>query len=220
MNDKFWFQEPEILLTKFMDFFPSKRMSTVERLNSIVRLSVYVTIALILLKNAVWPVYITLVSLALTLFIYNNVKEQFDSADLADNEAIDESTGEKCTMPTTLNPYMNVTMDEISDNPDRAPACNILNPMVSGQVDEKFAEGLYRDVDDIFGRDASINFWSNPSTTIPGDQNKFANWLYGNMPSCKEDSAFCGRTQHYSLRSQRQEFVNPESGVTINPLGN
>lgn len=217
MDDKFWYEEPSILLDRFIDFFPSKRMSTAERLNSIVRLAIYITVVLMLMKGALWPLYITLIVMGLTLFIYKNTAEPFRP--LGANEIIDEF-GERCTIPTTQNPYMNVTIDEIQDNPDRAPACSPLNPMISSQIDDNFKKGHYRDIDDIFDKQASINFWTNASTTIPGDQNKFARWLFGDMPSCKEDSAHCGRTQHLSLRNQRQKFVDPVSGVAINPVGN
>ena len=35
-------------------------------------------------------------------------------------------------------------------------------------------------------------FYSTPNTkVVAGDQNAFAQWCYGNMPSCKEDYNNC-----------------------------
>ena len=46
---------------------------------------------------------------------------------------------------------------------------------------------LFQDLgDSIAFKQSMRNFYSMPSTTIPNDQEKFANLLYGNMPSCKE----------------------------------
>lgn len=219
MNSKFWSQDPSILLSNLVDFFPSRKMNNSEKLNAIVRLSAYIAIALMLLKGALWPIYILLIALGGTLFIFMNASpETFDEIfDLPDDEIIDEF-GERCTLPTVQNPYMNVTIDEIQDDPERAPACSPLNPMIAGQIEDKFSHNLYRDVDDIFSRDASLNFWTNPSTTIPNDQHKLAMWLYGDMPSCKEDTANCLR--YVDARQSRQDFVDPVTGRTINPIGN
>jgi hypothetical protein len=35
-----------------------------------------------------------------------------------------------------------------------------------------------------------INFNTNPNTQIPNDQAGFADFCYGNMPSCKEGNEF------------------------------
>jgi len=35
-----------------------------------------------------------------------------------------------------------------------------------------------------------IPFYSMPNTRIPNDQTAFADFLYGNMPSCRDGSAF------------------------------
>ena len=61
-----------------------------------------------------------------------------------------------------------------------------------------------------FGRNiSSRQFYTNPSTTIPNDQESFAKWCYGDMPSCK-DGQNCLRYE--DLRQKRgpanEEVIN------------
>ena len=55
------------------------------------------------------------------------------------------------------------------------------------QVRNNFNNNLYRDVNDIFGKNNSQRqFMLNPIQTIPNNQNDFARWCYGRPPTCKE----------------------------------
>jgi len=54
---------------------------------------------------------------------------------------------------------------------------------------------LFRDLGDNFDFDQSMrSFYATANTSIPNDQTAFADFLYGDMISCKEGNAFaCSR---------------------------
>ena len=112
------------------------------------------------------------------------------------------------TTPTENNPVMNVLLTEIEDNPDRLPAAPAYNSAVEEEINDKTKEfagksfndseidkKLFSDLGDNFQFNQSMRSWyTTPNTTIPNDQKGFAEFLYGNMPSCKEgDSIACSR---------------------------
>lgn len=211
----FWLNDPTVLFSDLEDFFPTKSMSLNERLNSIVRLSLYVSVILFLVKKHVWPVYILLSTLIITLVLHQFNFEPMEP--LKANEVYDRD-GFKCTVPTVNNPFMNVTIDEITDNPKRARACDPTDTYIANQIKDKSSYNLYLDADKIFSKETDLRFWTTPVTTIPNDTRKFARWLFGGYPSCKEDSRNC--RPFNNLKQQRSEYVDPMTGAIINPVGN
>ena len=83
---------------------------------------------------------------------------------------------------------MNVLINEYTENPNRPEACKSFNnEMIREDINHSFNYNLYKDVSDVFDRNNSQRqFVTNPATTIPNDQGKFANWLYGVPKTCKE----------------------------------
>jgi len=139
------------------------------------------------------------------------IKESFTNAILY-NEVKDDYTS-----PKENNPMMNVLLPEISYNPTRneaAPAFNaeveknINNSTKDYVVDTTFSDEptkqkeyikrkLFSDLGDSYTFDYSMrNFYTNPNTTIPNDQEGFANFCFGDMISAKEGNEFAlGRWQ-------------------------
>ena len=92
------------------------------------------------------------------------------------------------TMPTAANPFMNVLISEISDNPYRNPAASVTATKVKAELDDYFETMFASDPGDAFQRTQSQRQWvTMPSTTIPNDQSALADWLY-RVPgqTCKE----------------------------------
>jgi len=98
------------------------------------------------------------------------------------------------------NPLGNVLLTEIMDNPKRKPA----PPSFSTEVYEDISNNtkrmiqtlnpgikntnqqLFGDLGEKFEFDQSMwQYYSNPNTKIPNDQGAFADFLYGDMPSCR-----------------------------------
>jgi len=106
---------------------------------------------------------------------------------------------------TKRNPMGNVLLPEISDDPLRKAAPPSFNPQVYDDITKNTKKSvqmlnpgikntnkqLFGDLGDKFNLDQSmIPFYSMPNTKIPNDQTAFADFLYGNMPSCRDGSAF------------------------------
>ena len=133
------------------------------------------------------------------------IKENFTNSILY-NEVKDDFTN-----PKQNNPMMNVLVPEVIYNPTRneaAPAFNaevekkINNNTKDYVVDTTFSDEsskqkeyikrkLFSDLGDSYMFDHSMrNFYTNPNTTIPNDQEGFANFCFGDMISAKEGNEF------------------------------
>lgn len=182
VNDPFWGKHPQILIqrNRLREFIPSKEMTKVERLNAIARFSIYSCILLFAYYEDLSIIYVCLFGLMITYLLFNE-DEDFDI-----NNEVDDS---ECTKPTNDNPFMNVMLDDYTKNPNKNKACDITDPKVKKEVNDNFNKGLLRDVTDIYGiQNSQRQFYTMPSTTIPNEQNNFANWLYNTGPTCKENA--------------------------------
>ena len=109
------------------------------------------------------------------------------------------------TKPTMKNPLMNVSLPEISDDPQRKSAAPAFNPIVEKEINAStkrqiramhkdqpdIDEKLFKDLGDNFNFEQSMRpFYATPNTQVPNDQKSFAEFCYGNMPSCKEGNDF------------------------------
>lgn len=104
---------------------------------------------------------------------------------------------------TRQNPFSNVLLTDIMDNPDKKPAPPAFNVDVSEEITnnvkksvqrmnptiENTNKQLFGDLWDKFDLDQSNRiFYSMPNTKVANDGNAFAKYLYGDMPSAKEDT--------------------------------
>jgi hypothetical protein len=104
-----------------------------------------------------------------------------------ETEVFDNEMNELCTRPTPENPFMNVLVSDIGDNPLRPAACDVEDHRVRNKMHQYFDAGLYRDVDDIFHSKASDRqFYTMPVTTVANDAGAFASWLYGSTGTVRD----------------------------------
>lgn len=192
INDPFWFNDFSILFqnNRLIEFFPKKEMSYSEQLNAILRFSIYLSILLFLSNNNYLVFYIPILISILTYFLHKNYKEQTNNENNKNklSEGFkDKLKKKKCYQPNNNNPFMNVLLTDIKYNPKRSKACNINSNNVKQEIESNFNLNLYRDVTDVYGKNNSQRqFYTTPSTTIPNEQDKFANWLYKTPPTCKD----------------------------------
>lgn len=212
-TDPFWYDNIEVLYQtdRLTEFFPTKDQTLEERLNSIMRLSLYVSILLYLHHKNYKYLSIALGVGLVTMYVYRNIPNTNVNKTI---ETLDPNPEvQQCTKPTLDNPFMNVTMKDymnIVDGKivDRPPACNVNDTTVKKDMDTKFENNLYRDVDDVFGKfNSQRQFFTMPFTTIPNKQDEFARWLYASPRTCKEDNDYCLRYE--DVRAKRPVFVNP-----------
>jgi hypothetical protein len=200
INDSFWLDDYKILFIKerITDFFPTKDMTLIEKLNAIFRMSIYLSIILYLLTNNYLYLYIFIIIGAFTCFIYytqkDNVELYFNSIPDSNDNLIEQTIFEdaKNTItPTVENPFMNINLIT-DDKTKEAPPPSWNNDSIQEKIEDKFNYNLYRDVGDLYGKSNSQReYYTMPSTTIPNNQTSFAKWCYSVGPTCKEKSIYC-----------------------------
>jgi len=190
MSDTFWLNNPSVLLksSQIIEIWPLKKLSLERKLNALTRLVIILTILGYCYTQKLTIIITSIITLLVVIIFYQikkkkkKVKEGFNKANFFNLK------GNRFTQPTKKNPVMNVLLTEINDNPKRPEAAPAYEPSVENEINTSVADPrLFQDLGDSIAFNQSIrNFYSMPSTTIPNDQEKFANYLYGNMPSCKE----------------------------------
>jgi len=199
LNSPFWGDDYKILFNKeyATEFFPTINMTMIEKLNAIMRLSIYLSLALYILTYNYHYLFIMILVGLFTYVIYTTQKDNlelfFNSIPNSDENLIQKNVYENETevKPTTQNPFMNINL--ITDNKlkDAAPP-SWNNEEVQKNIEDKFNYNLYRDVGDLYGKSNSQReYYTMPSTTIPNNQTSFAKWCYGVGPTCKEKSIYC-----------------------------
>jgi hypothetical protein len=223
MAEQVWINNIEVLYEPehLTDFFPVKNQTRAQRLNSLVRLSAYVSLALIMYHSNFKYSLVFVFILFLTWILHNNnptppIKTKIQE-NLEDPKKLDKPSN--CTKPTLDNPFMNATMKDylnVDANGtiiDRPEACDPNDPDIKRDIDSKFNNDLFKDVSDIFGKmNSQRQFYTMPSTQIPNDPNNdFGKWLYNSSQTCKEDQNNCLRTE--DVRGKR--YIFPDE--TVNP---
>lgn len=98
------------------------------------------------------------------------------------------------TYPTEANPFMNILVNEVYDNPKKPAAATIDTNNMARQLSDQFQTRMYGDPTDVYQHTQDQRVWATgPITSIPNDQGSFANWLY-RVPgrTCKEgNNAAC-----------------------------
>jgi hypothetical protein len=188
-----WYRSPDVLFHRdtYLSIVPLSDMTDRAKMNALMRLSIYMSVILLLLTNDIRWLYLPVAMACFTVatneyYIYTETahKERFLAQKVAK-----KGDGSLCRRPTPENPMMNVLMNEYVEDPERPPACPLSHPVVQDAVKTYIDKNIYRDADDLFHKKASDwHFYSMPNTTIPNNQNEFATWLYGSEKTCKEGS--------------------------------
>lgn len=186
----FWYDNIWILFDKPDLFYPSYEMNLIEKLNAIVRLSIYISIILIIFGKNYLYIYIPIMIGLFTILIYKMQKKNIEQF-FGEYDKNNCDKDKPCIKPTSDNPFMN--FNYITDDRLRPPACNSFNDKeIKEDIEEKFNTNLYRNVGDLYGKNNSQReFYTVPSTEVVNDQTAYAKWLYYQGPTCKEDTIKC-----------------------------
>lgn len=232
MTTPFWFNDPTILFNKdnILQVWPTQQMIFEAKLNAISRIVIIMTLlGFIFTKN--WNlIIIGIVTLAIIFTLYKLRKQNLVSSlikkeGFSVNPSIQPSalspapmTTNPVTLETVLrsnfhpttkkNPFGNVLLTDINDDPNRLAAAPSFNPDVYEEIDKAVKKQtqmlnpsiintnkqLYGDLKANYDLDNSMmQFYSMPNTRVANDQGAYAEYLYGNMPSSKSsgpDGAF------------------------------
>lgn len=226
-SDPVWYQDVRVLTRRLDEFWPSSDQSPEERVNSIVRLLAYCTLAVYLYKGQVKHLAFGAVAIGVVSLAYrgggarvmtrvwarvggggNNKRRQGGTAGCGRRAAVHHQgrrhavggvrpkhaarAATQCTRSTPSNPFANVLLTDLADNPGRAPACKYDEHQA--EIRDNFNRGLVRNVYDIYEKENSQRqFMTMPVTTALPDTVAFANWCYGSAarPTCKEVPGKC-----------------------------
>jgi hypothetical protein len=211
MITQFWLNDPSILFKNkhILELWPTLAMSKEEKLNAITRIIIILSALGYIITGSNNFIIIFVIMSAIILLFYNLTKSQIVRETFTNqhfsNERLEtpykpemrSEIYEKMT-PSIKNPLMNVLSSEYSTNPNRPPALDYdnsvepkINEAVKGAIkknlnNDKSFPDLFKDLGDKLDFDQSMrNFNITPNTQIPNDQDKFLNFLYGNLPSEK-----------------------------------
>lgn len=98
------------------------------------------------------------------------------------------ASGMPWTEPTPNNPFMNILADQYKYETFRPSAADPTDSQVKQSLDDFFRIQWFSDPTDVFGRNqGQRQFYTMPSTSIPGDRKSYQEWLY-KIPgkTCKE----------------------------------
>ncbi len=198
----FWLNDPSVLLNKdqITEIWPSGSNSLERKLNSITRIVILLGFLGFLITRSIRIPVSALITLVIIVIMYNVQTKKDKKKHLSEtiskegftNPSFYKMKKDNFTAPTKQNPLMNVTLPEIKYNPKRKPAAPSFNPQVEKEINEKAGNvginpKLFRDLGDKLDFENSMRqFHSMPNTKIPNDQEAFAEFCYGDMPSCKE----------------------------------
>lgn len=193
-----WTEKISILYEKkyLFEIIPNKNFDFNRKLNSLLRLSIYYSVIVYLFDRKKSNMfYIPFVVAIVTYVLSRKYKETFLNItnqnlmnDLKTGTDLIKDLSGSCKTPTKDNPFMNPEIYDYNTQNMMTPSCTSYNNKGLQNISENiFNDSLYRDVNDIFGKNNSQRqFYTVPGNSIPNDQDTFAKWLYARPKSCKE----------------------------------
>lgn len=190
MGDQIWFKNPSVLFASdtWSKFVPTNEMTTAEALNSAVRFSTYFSVLLFLstgISGYVMAIPIVMVS---TILLFN----LFPNGKVLESFITKTKNAGKYTMPTKENPFMNVLLTEIADEPDREDAAPTNRRDVKAEIQKAFQKtsDLYMDTTDLFDQTQAMRtFHTLQSAKVPNDLDGFKAWLAKGLDEPDHSSA-------------------------------
>jgi hypothetical protein len=226
MTIQFWTNDPTILFNKeyILELWPTANMCYEQKLNSISRLIILLTILGYILTMSKRVLAVGALTLLVIFVLYSMrkqkvTKEMLEGFNVQGNEVTGmfDNKPKSFVNPVTLdavlrtefkegnkkNPFSNVLLTQINDEPNRKaapPAFNVdcdeditknikkavqmMNPGIKNTNKQLFGD-LYQN----FQLDQSNRvFYSTPNTRVTPDTGAFSQYLYGWMPSGKEST--------------------------------
>ena len=221
MTIKFWSNNPSVLFNKehILELWPTMDMCYEQKLNSITRLIIFITFLGYILTMSERILIVGALSLAV-IFVLFNMRKQKITKDIF-NEGFDVGTFHKkddayinpITLDSVLksefkegtkkNPFSNVLLTQIKDDPERKSA----PPAFNVDVDEDISKNVKRSVQmmnpgikntnkQLFGDlyqefeldNSNRAFFSTANTRIENDQSAYAEFLYNDMKYSGKES--------------------------------
>jgi hypothetical protein len=225
MSTPLWINDPTILLNKnaIFEIWPTINMTYEEKVNAITRLIVLISILGFIFTMKINIFLIGITTLAI-MWIFLKIKKPkltkkiVEEGFIVNGDKVENLYNKKpITNPVTLetllkenykegtkkNPFSNVLITDIGDDPTRKSAPPAFNVDVDEDITRNIKKSvqfmnpeikntnkqLFSSLTDNFYLDQSNRaFFSTANTKIPNDQTAYGEFLYGNMPSAKESN--------------------------------
>ena len=233
MTIQFWSNQPTILFNKeyIFELWPTTDMCYEQKLNAITRLVILITILGYILTMSMRILGVGVFTIIIIFLWFTMRKQKITKEKLNEGFKMQEYPlpNQSYINPVTLdsvlksefkegnkkNPFSNVLLTQISDNPERKSAPPSFNVDVSEDITTNVKKAvqmmnpdikntnkqLYGDLWQNFELDQSNRqFFSTANTRVTNDQSAFGEYLYGYMPSAKEstsDGAFARVQDNY-----------------------
>jgi len=219
MTTPFWFNDPIILFNKesILEIWPTQQMNFEAKLNAISRIVIIMSLLGFIFTRNSNLIIIGIVTLAIIFTLYKLRKQTIIKEGFSVNPSMQPSAlspAPMTTNPVTLesvlrtefhpttkkNPFGNVLLTDIADNPNRKAAAPSFNPDVYDDITSSVKKQtqmlnpgiintnkqLYGDLYDSYTLDNSMmRFYSTANSRVENDQGAYAKYLYGQMPSSK-----------------------------------
>jgi len=227
MTIQFWSNDPTVLFNKdyIFELWPTTNMCYEQKLNAITRLIILITILGYILTMSSRILIVGALTLGVILILFTMRKKKITKEMINEGFKVEgnEVTGmfdksKQIVNPVTLqsvlksefkegtkkNPFSNVLLTQIMDDPERKSAPPSFNVDVEEDITKNVKRAvqminptinntnkqLYSSLWDNFQLDQSNRiFYSTPNTRVTNDQTAYAEFLYGTMPSAKESNA-------------------------------
>ena len=197
-------------------------MSHEQKLNALTRLIALITLVGYIFSNSTRILVAGVLTIGMIIVLFyarkpkmtkNMLKEGFAVQGNEVTGMFDKSIVNPVTLETIIrddfkegnkkNPFGNVLLTEIMDDPDRKSAPPSFNPTIDEDITKNVKRSiqsmnpgikntnkqLYGDLWQNFELDQSNRvFFSTANTRVTNDQGAFSKFLYGNMPSAKGSS--------------------------------
>jgi hypothetical protein len=213
----FWSNDPSILFNKefIFELWPTSNMFYEQKLNAITRLVILLSLLGFIFTNTINIIVVCVITLISIYILYKLTKQS--NANKIINEGFYTNNSKQIINPVTLqsvidtefkegtkkNPFSNVLLTDIMDNPDKKSAPPSFNPEVDENITRNIKKGvqfmnsginntnkqLYGDLWEKFELDQSNRaFFSTANTRVTNDQSAFAQFLYNDLKYSGKES--------------------------------
>ena len=225
----FWGDDPNVIL-KFeymMELYPSDTMTSSQKLNAITRSVILLTIIGSFFTNPIRLFVIGLITIAAVWYLHyhqtTTKRVKFEDEGFTNKDKLKDVIEHKhlpqdiFSTPQSNNPFGNTMLSDYDEAHKKKPAPPSYNKRINDHIVTQTKQAimdnnpeqphitnrLFSGLDDDLAFEQSMRpFYTMPNTTIPNDQNSFAEFCYGSMISCKEGNEFaCARnmTRHTNV---------------------
>ena len=240
MTIPFWSNDFSVLLNKdyIFELWPTSSMCYEQKLNAITRLIILITILGYVSTSSIRILVVGIITIVVIFALFQMKKQKVTKEMLQEGFVVEgdkvydleyKNPNNRITNPETLesvlktdfkegnkkNPFSNVLLTQINDEPNRKAAPPSFNPDVDVDITKNVKKAvqfmnpgikntdkqLYGDLWENFELDNSNRvFFSTANTRVTNDQTAFGKYLYGNMPSAK------GSTMEDNIQREKDNY--------------